>query len=282
MFRSFLIVLFFCCGLSAQLFIPMAFWKSQVPWTPKELGAYLLAWYDSDNEESVRTGVAGISQATSGDPVSMWMDLSTHDYHLEQTIAARQPVYDASGFGVSMPAITWDASDDSLLTSAITWQNYTIAAVVRHSSISNVRAIITKRAAVSAGFFWFTWNSTANTINWDQNGNRLNTTFLPVTATDYIYILVRPSTGSNRIKYVNGTQIISSATNPDNSNTETLFLGNEYSSANRGLDGKITELVIVSTNLDDTSREKLEGYLAWKWGVTGSLPIAHPYKTIPP
>ncbi|MFN9116090.1 MAG: hypothetical protein ACK5XN_39085 [Bacteroidota bacterium] len=28
--------------------------------------------------------------------------------------------------------------------------------------------------------------------------------------------------------------------------------------------------------------ERIEGYLAWKWGVQGGLPVGHPYKTEPP
>jgi hypothetical protein len=30
------------------------------------------------------------------------------------------------------------------------------------------------------------------------------------------------------------------------------------------------------------NRQKLEGYLAWKWGMVPNLPVDHPYKTSPP
>ena len=53
------------------------------------------------------------------------------------------------------------------------------------------------------------------------------------------------------------------------------------------LDGRMAEYFHVAgvpgtggTNIDDV--EKAEGYLAHKWGLTGSLPANHPYKNSPP
>jgi hypothetical protein len=37
------------------------------------------------------------------------------------------------------------------------------------------------------------------------------------------------------------------------------------------------EILIYNTNLSTSSRQKIEGYLAWKWGIQTSLPISHPY-----
>jgi hypothetical protein len=47
-------------------------------------------------------------------------------------------------------------------------------------------------------------------------------------------------------------------------------------------DGKLAELLFFSTPLSTSDRQMLEGYLAWKWGMTSELPSAHPYKTNPP
>jgi hypothetical protein len=32
----------------------------------------------------------------------------------------------------------------------------------------------------------------------------------------------------------------------------------------------------------DVNRQKLEGYLAHKWGLGANLPVDHPYKTVGP
>ena len=47
-------------------------------------------------------------------------------------------------------------------------------------------------------------------------------------------------------------------------------------------DGPIAEIVIVASELSTEDRQKTEGYLAWKWGLEGDLPVDHPYKNSPP
>ncbi len=46
--------------------------------------------------------------------------------------------------------------------------------------------------------------------------------------------------------------------------------------------GKIGEIVVIASAISTADREKLEGYLAHKWGLSGSLPSGHPYKSTPP
>jgi hypothetical protein len=47
--------------------------------------------------------------------------------------------------------------------------------------------------------------------------------------------------------------------------------------------GTISELILISGALVGTlERQKLEGYLAHKWGLEASLPVGHPYKTTGP
>lgn len=277
-----MLTLFLTIQCSAQVFIPFAFWSRKESWTPTQLGTSLLAWYDASVSSSVRTGAAGISQANSGNAVSEWRDLSGNAYHLAQSLAARQPVFEATAWTGSKPTIDWNGVDHGLVATGITWQAYTVGMVARHNGIGGVRAIITKRPAVSASFFWFIFNSTAGSFNWDQNGARYNTAFVPTIATDYVYTLLRPLAGSNRVQYVNGSVNGTTATNADNVNSENLTLGNDYSAANRGADALISEVVIANAGLPDNTRQQLEGYLAWKWGTVSSLPALHPYKTAPP
>jgi hypothetical protein len=50
----------------------------------------------------------------------------------------------------------------------------------------------------------------------------------------------------------------------------------------RGIIGNTCEIIAFTSTLADLDREKLEGYLAHKWGFAGSLPTGHPYKSAPP
>ena len=38
--------------------------------------------------------------------------------------------------------------------------------------------------------------------------------------------------------------------------------------------------MIFNNELSETEIQKIEGYLAHKWGLTSSLPISHPYKRL--
>jgi hypothetical protein len=42
---------------------------------------------------------------------------------------------------------------------------------------------------------------------------------------------------------------------------------------------ELGEMILFNVNLDTAQRQQVEAYLAWKWGLVGNLPTAHPYKT---
>jgi hypothetical protein len=46
-------------------------------------------------------------------------------------------------------------------------------------------------------------------------------------------------------------------------------------------DGACAEFIVID-DVSSITREKVEGYLAWKWGLVYRLPGGHPYKTYPP
>jgi hypothetical protein len=48
------------------------------------------------------------------------------------------------------------------------------------------------------------------------------------------------------------------------------------------LTGSLAEFIIVSGVASSTDRQRVEGYLAHKWGLTANLPANHPFKTAAP
>ena len=42
--------------------------------------------------------------------------------------------------------------------------------------------------------------------------------------------------------------------------------------------GTISEILIYNSVLSTTNRQKIEGYLAWKWGFASNLSASNPYK----
>lgn len=45
---------------------------------------------------------------------------------------------------------------------------------------------------------------------------------------------------------------------------------------------EISEVIMYNGYLSTTDRQRVEGYLAWKWGLRASLPSAHPFRTMLP
>jgi hypothetical protein len=45
---------------------------------------------------------------------------------------------------------------------------------------------------------------------------------------------------------------------------------------------KIAEVIHFNSNIDTPTRQQVESYLAWKWGLVGNLPAGHPGKLLPP
>ena len=73
--------------------------------------------------------------------------------------------------------------------------------------------------------------------------------------------------------YFNGTQVATVSVN-SSGGTSAYSVGD---SINNMTSGNIAEVLIYNSVLSTTDRQKVEGYLAWKWGLQTSLPGAHPY-----
>jgi hypothetical protein len=100
----------------------------------------------------------------------------------------------------------------------------------------------------------------------------LNTTYI----LNYIY-----TQNANIVLNLNGTQensaVASSLNNPNN----IVYLGANPYYSNYWFPGTMSEILVYNTAVSTAQRQQVEGYLAWKWGLQGSLPSNHPYRNTP-
>ena len=61
--------------------------------------------------------------------------------------------------------------------------------------------------------------------------------------------------------------------------TSTTFTSPTLGTSSASIPFQLAEVIIYTSNLPYTSRQTVEGYLAWKWGLQSSLPYNHPYYT---
>lgn len=71
----------------------------------------------------------------------------------------------------------------------------------------------------------------------------------------------------------------SNGTNSSLFNVNMIAFGGDTNTANTAnrLSGRIGEIVMFNIDLDPFTRQKMEGYLAWKWGIQSLLPTSHPF-----
>ena len=94
-------------------------------------------------------------------------------------------------------------------------------------------------------------------------------------------------TGNQIAVRVNGTNKFTPVNDYDNSLQTNMDLRIFRNRANERMGGKMAEFFTVAGvpgtgGTDITDFQKAEGYLAHKWGLEGSLPVGHPYKSSAP
>lgn len=116
----------------------------------------------------------------------------------------------------------------------------------------------------------------------DMNQNGAQDTSAPVDPFDIPRPIIfsgqhiRSTSGSTLI---NGSPHAYVATNV-NVDAGTFYLG--YIPGGGYADIDLGEIVMFPFALNATARQIMEGYLAWKWGLQGNLPLDHPYKSAAP
>jgi hypothetical protein len=137
------------------------------------------------------------------------------------------------------------------------------------------------------GGFWFGRNSSnANSFG---GGVRENSDpyGVFVTAQDGQWNIVgnqRDGTTHNMWNNGNFTARSANTVSSNATNSTRVGIGGyaDGSGSQQAVNIDIAEIVFYQSALSLSNREKIEGYLAWKWGLQANLPNDHPYKSSPP
>jgi len=131
------------------------------------------------------------------------------------------------------------------------------------------------------------YNSGTGGYNMDEYRNSITGMVDTTSATNgynvfkiYNWINSAASTSSNRIA-INGTSLAltagsSLAAGYATSSIAYVIMNGYLPSAD------IAELILINNEITTAQIQKIEGYLAWKWGLAASLPSTHPHRLYPP
>jgi len=100
-----------------------------------------------------------------------------------------------------------------------------------------------------------------------------------ITTPPVIVIISVVLSTTNGSVYLNGT--VTSVNNTAITGL-TLDAAHDWAISAGGFKGFVGEVITYPSALSNSNREKVEAYLAWKWGLQSQLPLSSPWKNSPP
>jgi hypothetical protein len=219
----------------------------------------------------------------SGSNVTAWADKSGNGRNAGGTTS--NPTYNATGFN-SRPTVSFSnnvltSSGWSLapnrqfawflvvhLTSTTTsWQRFLVSAsgwpdgyLGTHSNTSNILGIAgstTVTAPIATGTL------SPQLVTYLFGTSELSSNTSAVSVNSGTFSTLAGNTGGI------GTNGVIIGANPGGG-PEERFLGH------------LSEVICYNSNVTQPQRQQIEGYLAWKWGLQGTLPFSHPFRLLKP
>jgi hypothetical protein len=277
-------------------------WNESV-WNPSMISTAL--WLDANDSGTVIQG---------GGAITTWNDKSGNG---RNATADGNPTYSATGMSTSKPAVQLDGTGDAFVSSItgigsfnaldvyMVMQSTAAAAVDINSAVfwgygntstaggsypANSGIFFSSATGVLSGETLTVSAETAAVI-----AGRLGSSAYSRAANTAQILNSRYSTSGSSV-FSNGSAItldllnqITTTTNTAPSSITYTFDSNFYIGAFRNAAAlvyspaiKFAEVIVSSTLLSTLNRQKTEGYLAHKWGLTANLPSDHPYKTVGP
>ncbi len=249
---------------------------ARAQWSPADINT--LVWYDASDVTTIT--------ATNGTFLTQWDDKSGRGWTLSQLYYSSPQTGTRTINGLNVIDFT-AANQESIHTasSSVAPSTNLIAIVVAAHDIDGAgKSIILfpDRFGLQVDGVYCGKDKTAKGINVAGNlgfGTTVMGTNITAAVLNWDASAALP--GSFIRAFVNGTQIGSD-------NAYTLPLGASrlgiMSANNPGTttDGAVAEVIITYSDNSSETREKLEGYLAWKWGLVDKLDASHPYKNVDP
>ena len=249
-------------------------------WTPDELS--LAFWGDT-----LDTSATNIVQ--SGGLVSQWSDKSGNGNHAVQSSGSLQPAFNSGRMQFNSTGKIFQVTNDPFKgmqnpcivmlgrwDGAVTWGNTFVSYLGEGTTGWQVR----QRGANIADFC-FTLRTVPAVSTTDAAITSTNTDF-------FIGSTYRRDTSTRIIKH-NGTQeylandtgTVGYAGTDERSAIGGRYNADNFTSPNANLNGSIKAMVVLD-DASDADVERIEGWMAWRYGEQGLLPANHPYKNAAP
>jgi len=255
----------------------------KVNWDPSMITTAL--WLDAADASTVTT-VSGY--------VSQWNDKSGNARHASQATAAARPSYTTARLN-GLNIVTFDGNSDTLsfadLTlganaSALCYFFVMSSDNVSTTSYLPVFDLNTNTGTDRAAIYVRSSTLEAGGRRLDSDSYQFHTGGSPSNSTAFLasvlfdYSVAALSIGFNGGSLTSRAGGFQTAGNSSNTSSQSINIGSANGTS--FFSGRVAEVVVTRAVPSTANRERIEGYLAHKWGLTANLPAGHPYKTQPP
>jgi hypothetical protein len=252
--------------ISKGLTLRKEFQWNETVWNPSMITTAL--WLDAADASTITTVSSAVSQ---------WNDKSGNGRNATQGTSGLRPTYNATGTN-GLPRIEFNNRE--LTLPAGVYNSSPAACFVMNRGTTE--AVPFRLQNTSEVFFLY--NFTENRA-WATRRGQAQVPYTQPALGPVSDIYVHDSGSSSGVTWshvINGTAV-STAANIGNAGagSNTNAIGRNSGGSNP-LIGSINEIIVLPGAIASIVRQKLEGYLAHKWGLTASLPSDHPYKTVGP
>jgi hypothetical protein len=247
-------------------------------WVPS-LSENLEIWLDATDESMI---------VQSSNLVSLWKDKSNIGNDASQNTSTYQPTYSLDGMG-GLPGLKFDSdklqfSNNNLLNkmcfaviNPISFQSTDSGNILSSSSVNvQLRVYPASTDNSSQGKIIYVAGSPLYSQHPGALAVNNNENFINVNENSIIGFVFDETFGSSTNGIYLDTQITRNSSGSSTYNQIGMRQGTY-----EPYDGHIGEIIIINS-VQDIDRQKVEGYLAHKWGVESKLPSDHPYKTSAP
>lgn len=270
--------------MDGMIIDPFQFASASQLWTPANMSTNL--WYDAADSSTI-TLVSGA--------VSQWNDKSGFNRHISQpSVPTGRPLVTTAALN-GLNVITFDGVNDYLDNSSVGAAGFisvSIIAVFRMNSggtsedmimgtgstgsTRRCRAMYRAASGTTIGFSAFSGDVTSSDYSLNINGSY------------HIFEIANTqAAGPNQVQ-IGRNGFITSYTPSPNLELQSTSDGFTVGSLRGSLVGtyysavSVAEIVVKYGLFLSSERLLLQGYLGWKWGLQGNLPLNHLYKNSAP
>ena len=162
-----------------------------------------------------------------------------------------------------LPVISVSTAQNWSLSAGYTSAAYTFFFVSRQTGGTNQRVFIGNGNKLYG--YWGGSKNSLYTEGWILNATPSDTAW-------DIYTIVRTSSGSGSFSRFGGSLITYGSSG---AGMDGFYINTGGNHGNEKSDAQIAEVLIYNVDLSDANCRKIEGYLAWKWGLQANLTSGH-------